>query len=71
MQLKQSYHKGILLWVDDNFIDRPFKKDQDIWENLFGKQSDKIYRLMDLELQIATDFDSGKKNLDKLAPEIE
>ncbi len=67
MEEIRSYHKGILLWVDDNFIDRPFKKDIDLWENLFGNQSDKVYRLMNIELKIATNYDSGKLAIEEVA----
>jgi hypothetical protein len=59
-------HKGILLWVDDNFIDKPFEKDVIEWERIFGNESDHIYRLMDLHLRFATTLDTGEKAINEL-----
>lgn len=67
MNQKTTNHKGILLWVDDNFIERPFEKDVVEWERIFGNESDHIYRLMNLRLKFATTYDSGKEAINQLA----
>ena len=66
MERTKTYHKGILFWVDDSFIHHPFEKDIDIWVKLFGNESDKIFRLMDLKLKIATTYEKGKEMIDDL-----
>jgi hypothetical protein len=66
MNYVNTYYKGYLLWVDDNFIEIPLEKDEDKWVKLFGDQSDHIFRLMDLHLIIATTYDEGKQRIEEL-----
>lgn len=55
--MKTSYSKGVLVWVDDNFIESEYldnSEDIDKWKSIFGNISKKIYRLLDLELKLIT-----------------
>ena len=49
-----TYSKGLILWIDDNLDKNKF--DQNIWFDLFGNNSDRVFRLMDLSLDIATNY---------------
>ncbi|WP_455756441.1 hypothetical protein [Sulfurimonas sp.] len=67
--MKTSYKKGVLVWIDDNFLEHEFLKENseiDKWQAIFGNFSKKIYRLLDLELKIMTnkfDFDNYLKSI--------
>jgi len=55
--MNTSYKKGVLVWIDDNFLEHEFLKENseiDKWQAIFGSFSKKIYRLLDLELKIMT-----------------
>ncbi len=55
--MKASYKKGILVWVDDNFLEHEFLNENseiDKWQAIFGSYSKKVYRLLNLELKIMT-----------------
>ena len=55
--MRSSYSKGVLVWIDDNFLENKFLKDNveiDKWQSIFGGFSKKIYRLLDIELKILT-----------------
>ena len=51
----QTYARGIVLWVDDRFED--VRSDGgtkgELWQEVFGNTSDRLFRLMDLSLEIA------------------
>lgn len=67
--MKTSYKKGVLVWLDDNFLEHEFLQENseiDKWQAIFGNYSKKIYRLLDLELKIMTnksDFDAYLKSI--------
>ncbi len=70
--MKSSFNKCVLVWVDDNFINNNYlneNEDVDKWNEIFGGISKKIYRLLDLELEILTtksDFDTYLKNIENV-----
>ena len=52
-----TYDKGILLWIDDCFQDAHMSEiSQDVWSKVFGNHSDRLFRLMDLSLEVATSY---------------
>jgi hypothetical protein len=55
--MRHSYSKGVLVWIDDNFLENKFLENNieiDKWQSIFGAFSKKIYRLLDIELKILT-----------------
>lgn len=56
-----TYSKGVLLWIDDNLDLEQIESNT--WVNLFGNNSDRVFRLMDLSLDTAMNYNDA---LDKL-----
>jgi hypothetical protein len=69
MENQNLYHKGIILWVEDNFIEKPILEGDDVWERIFGNQPDRVYRLMDLSLIIATNLKDATRVIKELEEE--
>lgn len=70
MQQKRSYYRGILLWVDDDFIDKStfFDTELERWNLLFqqSQTKDRVFRLMDLSLVIKTSMRDAIEYIKKL-----
>jgi len=47
--------KAILLWIDDKF--HGMEIPDELWTSVFGAHSDRVFRLMDLSIQIATSYE--------------
>lgn len=71
--MQQSNSKAVLVWVDDYFISPEFEKKEDkaiYWEELFGKFSSKIFRLLDISIVVkgtaedALEFFDNTTNMD-------
>ncbi|MFN2233575.1 MAG: hypothetical protein ACK2U1_05060 [Anaerolineales bacterium] len=60
--LEKTYARGTLLWVDDSLRDRPFPENP--WTSLFGSYSDRVFRLMDLSLEVAVSYNEALQILD-------
>lgn len=57
-----TYSRGKLVWVDDRFSHLSAKREQyeqPMWHEIFGSFSDRVFRLMDLSLEIACDFEEA------------
>lgn len=59
--LTKTYSKGLLLWIDDS-LNRN-NSPNDPWREIFGDHSDRVYRLLDLSLDIAGSY---KEAVDKI-----
>jgi len=55
--------RGVLLWIDDDFEGIPLP-DDDPWGALFKGQSDRVFRLMDLNLDVTTSVQETMTALD-------
>jgi hypothetical protein len=68
-----SFDRGTLLWVDDDFVhDELLRSDGDLdaWQRTFGDVDSRVYRLLNLNLEIATNLNDALELLDELsAPE--
>lgn len=53
----KTYARGLLLWIDDNLenLDLP----SDAWSEIFGGHSDRVFRLFDLSLEVATSYEEA------------
>lgn len=50
----QTNARGILLWIDDRFAESDGTPEKaEVWSELFGDSSDRLFRLMDLSVEIA------------------
>lgn len=56
----QTYSRGVVLWIDDRFANNFSTPDpDDVWGEVFGKFSDRVFRLMDLSLEIACSYEEA------------
>lgn len=72
--MKTSYKKGVLVWIDDNFLEHEFLKENseiDKWQAIFGSFSKKIYRLLDLELKIMTNKSDFEAYLESISNSLD
>jgi len=61
----QTYSRGVLLWIDDRFL-RLEERPEELWGELFGEESPRLFRLMDLNLQLAVSFDDALQAVERL-----
>lgn len=59
-----NFLKGVIFWVDDQFESQPLP-DRHVWGRLFGSHSDRLYRLMDLRLEVASSYKEAMERLEK------
>ncbi|MHC4398841.1 MAG: hypothetical protein ACYTG0_04090 [Planctomycetota bacterium] len=64
--MAQTYTRGVLLWIDDAFGDQLLAADASPdaaatqkWQELFGGASDRLFRLMDLSLEVACNHEEA------------
>ena len=60
--MQHTNSKAVIIWIDDYFISEEFnnKEDKNIyWDELFGRFSSKVYRLMDINIVIKGTRDEG------------
>ena len=60
--MQHTNSKAVIVWIDDYFISEDFenKEDKNIyWDQLFGRFSSKVYRLMDINIVIKGTRDEG------------
>lgn len=72
--MNTSYKKGVLVWIDDNFLEHEFLKENseiDKWQAIFGNFSKKIYRLLDLELKIMTNKSDFELYLESISSTLD
>ena len=62
--MTRNHCKGIILWIDDVFASRPIPRDA-TWSTFFGRLSDRVFRLMDLSLEVATTHAEALAALDR------
>lgn len=60
----ENFLKGVVFWVDDQFEGQPLP-DGHVWGRLFGSHSDRLYRLMDLSLEVASSYKEAVERLEK------
>jgi hypothetical protein len=65
----KTYTKGILLWIDDNLDSESLPPD--IWSEVFGEQSDRIFRLMDISLEVAVSYEEAMEIIPKFDSYLE
>lgn len=53
----RTYFRGLVFWIDDDLAGKELPKD--VWSALFGHHSDRVFRLMDLKLEIATSYEEA------------
>jgi hypothetical protein len=58
----KTYSHGIIFWIDDSLEDVDFPADA--WAEIFGNQSDRVYRLFDLHLEVATSYDEALRRIE-------
>jgi len=63
MNTSRTFYRGLICWIDDSFKGHMPSEEVDIWSMIFGKQSNKVFRLMDLSLKIATNKSDGERLL--------
>jgi len=61
---ERTYSRGLLFWIDDSLSGKEIPSDP--WSELFGDYSDRIYRLMDLSLIVATNYEDAIAHIEKL-----
>ena len=59
----KTYAGGMIFWIDDNLENVAMPSDP--WTELFGEHSDRVYRLFDLSLEIATSYEEALERIDK------
>lgn len=60
--MQNTNSKAVIVWIDDYFISDEFEKKEDkniYWDELFGRFSSKVYRLMDINIVIKGTRDEG------------
>ena len=62
---RASSSRGVLLWIDDEFEGLPLP-DRQPWQTILSGQSDKVFRLMDLNLEVASSVQEAVEALDRL-----
>lgn len=65
----RSFSAGTLLWIDDNFekdVDAPEQDELDRWKKTFGEVENRVYRLLGLQLEVATNRDMAFDLIDEL-----
>ena len=60
----RTYTQGTLLWIDDRFANADMPKA--LWQEVFGEQNDYLFRLMDLRLWVASNYEDALVALDEL-----
>jgi len=58
-----SYSRGLILWVDDNFENQKFPNN--LWAEIFGDYSDRVLRLLDLYIEVATSYEEAIDRISK------
>jgi CheY-like chemotaxis protein len=53
----KSYARGLIFWVDDNFENQELP--DNLWAKIFGDHSDRVFRLLDIYVEVATSFDQA------------
>lgn len=56
-----TYSKGLILWIDDSININEIERN--LWFRLFGENSDQVFRLMDLSLDIASNYLEAKNKI--------
>jgi hypothetical protein len=57
--------RGTLLWIDDCFEDIGAQEvPAEVWHEVFGNQSPRLYRLMDLSLDLAASWAEGREAIE-------
>src|SRR6202043_2909953 len=68
--MPRIYTAGTLLWVDDDFPNNPLDTEGgeiSVWRKTFGNTDNRIYRLLSIQLQVATSRKEAFGVIDDLA----